>query len=111
MISLFITNMVFLSKEDDGRMVVDHNSMTKNSGVIGALLELGFIDEEVRLKFQVVMKLHAHTHMNVTPHIRQHVISELEQDEDLFTWWARCKEIVSWDIGDIKNNEHKFQNT
>ena len=100
-------------KEEDGRMVVDHKSMQNNNGVIGALLELGFINEEVRLKFQVgdAGNMHAHTHMNVTPHIRQHVISELEQDEDLFTWWARCKEIVSWDIGDIKNNEHKFQNT
>ena len=49
--------------------------------------------------------------MNITPHIRQHVISELQEDEDLKEWWDRCKEIVNLDYLDLNINEQKFQNT
>ena len=50
--------------------------MTKNNGAIDSLIKLGFIDDEVRLKFQQKQShnMYGHTHMNVTPHIRQHVI-------------------------------------
>ena len=53
--------------------------------------------------------MHGHTHMNVTPHIRQHVISELQEDEDLYKWWARCKEIVSWDMETSKTTNTNFK--
>ena len=79
------------------------------------MVELGFINDEVRVKFQEndSGNLHAHTHMNVTPHIRQHVISELQEDEDLKEWWERCKEIVALDMYSEKSTNrnskiHKY---
>ena len=98
---------------EDGRMIPDEKTLRENSGVIGAMVELGFIDDDVRVKFQEndAGNLFAHTHMNITPHIRQHVISELQEDEDLKEWWDRCKEIVNLDYLDLNINEQKFQNT
>ena len=55
--------------------------------------------------------MHSHTHMNVTPHIRQHVISELQADEDLKEWGVKCNDIVALDTIQIKMNEQKFENT
>ena len=104
---------ISFKREDDGRMIVDHDSMHKNSGVIGAMVELGFVNDEVRVKFQEndSGNMHSHTHMNVTPHIRQHVISELQADEDLKEWWEKCNDIVALDSIQINQNEQKFQNT
>ena len=48
------------------------------------------------------------THLNITPTLRQQVIDELQEDEDLKEWWERCREIVDWDTDSIKNNQHKF---
>jgi len=104
---------ISFKREDDGRMIVDHDSMHKNSGVIGAMVELGFVNDEVRVKFQEgdSGNMHSHTHMNVTPHIRQHVISELQADEDLKEWWEKCNDFVALDTIQINMNEQKFENT
>ena len=104
---------ISFKREDDGRMIVDHDSMHKNSGVIGAMVELGFVNDEVRVKFQEgdSGNMHSHTHMNVTPHIRQHVISELQADEDLKEWWVKCNDMVALDTIQINMNKHKFENT
>lgn len=104
---------ISFKREDNGRMVVDHDSMYKNSGVIGAMVQLGFVNDEVRIKFQEgdSGNMHAHTHMNITPHIRQHVMSELQEDEDLKEWWEKCNDIVALDSIQINQNEQKFQNT
>ena len=40
--------------------------------------------------------------------VKKKVIKELEEDEDLKEWWDRCREMVSWDIESLKNNQHKF---
>ena len=52
--------------------------------------------------------MHGHTHVNVTPHIRQHVMNELQEDEDLKDWWSRCRELVDIEYECLKNNKHKF---
>lgn len=96
--------------QEDGRVSPTVDSMTKSAGVIDSLIELGFIHEDVKKPYQQDDKenMHSHTHMNITPSTRQAVIKELEEDEDLKEWWDRCREMVSWDIESLKNNQHKF---
>ena len=55
--------------------------------------------------------MYAHTHMNVTPEIRQRVIEELQEDEDLKEWWDLCKEYVQMDYDALKTNKQKFLKT
>ena len=85
--------------------------LENTTGVIGNLVNLGFISENAVEQFHIKQKneMYSHTHMNVTPHIRQHVISELQEDEDLKDWWNRCRELVDYDYECLKNNQHKSQ--
>ena len=98
---------------EHGDMGVDHESLEKTTGVIDSLVELGFISQDAVEALHVKEKhnMHGHTHVNVTPHIRQHVMSELQDDEDLYQWWARCRELVDIEYECLKSNEHKFKNT
>lgn len=93
----------------DGLMV-NQESIKETTGVIDSLIELGFIDEEVKIRHHENdwQNSYSHTHMNITPHIRQHVINELQEDEDLKEWWDRCREIINWDYESLKNNQQKF---
>tara|TARA_B100000927_G_scaffold254777_1_gene221188 strand:+ start:1032 stop:2240 length:1209 start_codon:yes stop_codon:yes gene_type:complete len=100
-------------KNNSNQMGVDQKSLENTTGVIGNLVNLGFISENAVEQFHIKQKneMYSHTHMNVTPHIRQHVISELQEDEDLKDWWNRCRELVDYDYECLKNNQHKFENT
>ena len=91
---------------------LDQESLKKSTGVIENLKNLGFISQDAITNFHEKehYNMHAHTHVNVTPHIRQHVINELQQDEDLKEWWDRCRELVDIEYDCLKNNEHKFKN-
>ena len=88
-------------------------SMKKTAGAIDTLIGLGFIDDEVKVKFHQKQShnMYAHTHMNVTPEIRQRVIEELQEDEDLKEWWDLCKEYVQMDYDALKTNKQKFLKT
>ena len=99
--------------EDNGHVGVNHTSLQKDTGVIASLVKLGFISQEAVTRFheEEQHNMHGHTHINVTPHIRQHVISELQDDEDLYKWWGRCRELVDIEYECLKNNKHKFKNT
>ena len=55
--------------------------------------------------------MYGHTHMNVTPHIRQHVMSELRDDEDLYDWCGKCHELVDIEYENLKINKQKFLKT
>ena len=55
--------------------------------------------------------MYAHTHINVTPEIRQRVISELQEDEDLKEFWDACREYVQIDLDALKKNQSKFLKT
>ena len=55
--------------------------------------------------------MYAHTHMNVTPEIRQRVMEELQEDEDLKEWWDACREYVQMDYDALKINKQKFLKT
>ena len=46
--------------------------------------------------------------MNITPPLRQAVLNELKDDEDLKEFWDRCSEIIEWDYESLKINQHKF---
>ena len=98
---------------DDGHMGVDHDSLKKSTGIIGSLVNLGFISQNAvdELHKNNHQNMHGHTHVNITPHIRQHVISELQDDEDLYQWWGRCRELVDIEYECLKKNQHKFKNT
>ena len=95
---------------DNGDMHVSTDSFKKSAGVIEFLIQLDFIYPEVKEKHlgQDYQNSYGHTHMNITPHIRQHVISELQEDEDLKEWWDKCRKIVDWDYESLKINQHKF---
>jgi len=97
-------------KDKEGRIHPTVDSMKKTTGVLESLEELNFIGLEVKDAFQKSNpeNMHAHTHMNITPPLRQAVIKELEDDEDLKEWWDRCREIINWDYDSLKNNQHKF---
>ena len=88
-------------------------SMKKTAGAIDTLIGLGFIDNEVKVKFHQKQShnMYAHTHMNVTPEIRQRVIEELQEDEDLKEWWDVCREYVEMDYDALKTNKQKFLKT
>ena len=88
-------------------------SMKKTAGAIDTLIGLGFIDDEVKVKFHQKQShnMYAHTHMNVTPEIRQRVIEELQEDEDLKEWWDVCREYVEMDYDALKTNKQKFLKT
>ena len=88
-------------------------SMKKTAGAIDTLIGLGFIDDEVKVKFHQKQShnMYAHTHMNVTPEIRQRVIEELQEDEDLKEWWDLCREYVQFDYDALKTNKQKFLKT
>ena len=96
--------------EPSGYVGVNHDSLKKDTGVIGTLVELGFISQDVTDKWHKERghDMYSHTHVNITPHIRQHVISELQNDEDLKDWWSRCRELVDIEYECLKNNKHKF---
>ena len=55
--------------------------------------------------------MHSHTHINVTPEIRQRVVGELQEDEDLKEWWDTCKKYVQMDYDALKINKQKFVKT
>lgn len=101
------------SKTELGHMYPTEESMKKTAGAIDSLIKLGFINDEVRQEFQQKSShnMYGHTHMNVTPHIRQHVMSELRDDEDLYDWWGKCHELVDIEYENLKINKHKFLKT
>ena len=88
-------------------------SLKKTAGAIDTLIDLGFINDEVKVKFHQKQSynMYAHTHMNVTPEIRRRVIEELQEDEDLKEWWDVCREYVQMDYDALKINEQKFVKT
>ncbi len=94
---------------NNGNLEVD-TSKVKDIGVLDKLLELGFISQAAVTKFHEgeSHNMFQHTHVNITPHIRQHVIDELQKDEDMKEWWDRCREIVDLEYSHLKNNQHKF---
>ena len=99
--------------EDNGYVGVDQESLRKSTGIINSLVHLGFISQNAVENFHINEKqnMHSHTHINITPHIRQHVISELQDDDDLYQWWGRCRELIDIEYECLKKNEQKFQNT
>ena len=96
-----------------GRTHADHESLKKSTGIIGSLVNLGFISQDAvdNLHKKEEHNMHGHTHINITPHVRQHVMNELQEDEDLKEWWERCRELVDIEYECLKKNEQKFQNT
>tara|TARA_B100001175_G_scaffold127823_1_gene108765 strand:+ start:11428 stop:12573 length:1146 start_codon:yes stop_codon:yes gene_type:complete len=96
--------------QEHNQMNIDHDSLKKSAGVIDNLVELGFINKEIKEEHHVKnwQNSHSHTHMNITPHIRQHVLSELQEDEDMKEWWDKCREFINLDYEGLKNNQHKF---
>jgi hypothetical protein len=88
-------------------------SMKETAGAIDTLINLDFIKDEVRVKHQEgqYQNMYAHTHINVTPEIRQRVIAELQEDEDLKEFWDICREYVQMDLDALKNNQSKFLKT
>ena len=88
-------------------------SMKKTAGAIETLIELDFINDKVRQEYQQnqYQNMYAHTHMNVTPEIRQRVMEELQEDEDLKEWWDTCREYVQMDYDALKINKQKFLKT
>tara|TARA_B100000614_G_scaffold163780_1_gene145690 strand:- start:479 stop:1690 length:1212 start_codon:yes stop_codon:yes gene_type:complete len=94
-------------------MSVSHDSLKNSKGIIDSLLHYGFINQEVVDEFYGKQhhSMYAHTHINVTPYIRQHVISELQEDKDLKEWWDRARELVDIEYKLIENNKHKIEKT
>ena len=95
--------------DNDGRLNPTTESLLETRGVIEELERLEFIGMEVAVAFSKnAGQLNQTTHLNITPTLRQQVIDELQEDEDLKEWWERCREIVDWDTDSIKNNQQKF---
>ena len=95
--------------DNDGRLNPTTESLLETRGVIEELERLEFIGLEVAIAFSKnAGQLNQTTHLNITPTLRQQVIDELQEDEDLKEWWERCREIVDWDTDSIKNNQQKF---
>ena len=88
-------------------------SMKEPAVAIHTLINLDFNKDEVRVKYQEGQhqNMYAHTHINVTPEIRQRVISELQEDEDLKEFWDACREYVQIDLDALKKNQSKFLKT
>ena len=96
-----------------GLMYPSHESMKKTAGAIDSLIELGFIDDKIKEEYQLNnhQNMYAHTHINITPEIRQRVMEELQEDEDLKDWWDVCREYVQMDYDALKVNKQKFVKT
>ena len=96
-----------------GLMYPSHESMKKTAGAIDSLIELGFIDDKIKEEYQLNdhQNMYAHTHINITPEIRQRVMEELQEDEDLKEWWDVCREYVQMDYDALKVNRQKFVKT
>jgi SpoVK/Ycf46/Vps4 family AAA+-type ATPase len=88
-------------------------SMKKTAGAIDSLIKLGFINDKIREEYHQNQHqhMHSHTHINVTPEIRQRVVGELQEDEDLKEWWDTCKKYVQMDYDALKVNKQKFVKT
>ena len=101
------------TKTELGLMHPSHESMKKTAGAIDSLIELGFIDDKIKEEYQLNdhQNMYAHTHMNITPEIRQRVMEELQEDEDLKEWWDVCREYVQMDYDALKVNKQKFVKT
>ena len=101
------------TKTELGLMHPSQESMKKTAGAIETLIELDFINDKVRQEYQQnqYQNMYAHTHMNVTPEIRQRVMEELQEDEDLKEWWDVCREYVQMDYDALKINKQKFLKT
>jgi len=106
-------NIDYEIQEGSGRLVPTIDSMKDSAGVIDVLVDLEFVDSTIVETHQNErpMEMHAHTHMNITPTIRQSAIDELEKDEDLKEWWSTCREYVDLDYNSLKSNQQKFKNT
>jgi hypothetical protein len=100
------------AKDSSGQLVATTESMKKSRGIIHSLEDLGFIGEMVAKTLHEADteqgNQHSHTHMNITPPLRQAVLNELKDDEDLKKFWDRCSEIIEWDYESLKINQHKF---
>ena len=101
------------TKTELGYMHPSDESMQRTAGAIDSLIKLGFINDKVKEEHQKnnPQNMFAHTHINVTPEIRQRVIEELQEDEDLKEWWDVCREYVQMDYDALKINEQKFVKT
>ena len=101
------------TKTELGLMHPSQESMKKTAGAIETLIELDFINDKVRQEYQQnqYQNMYAHTHMNVTSEIRQRVMEELQEDEDLKEWWDTCREYVQMDYDALKINKQKFVKT
>ena len=55
--------------------------------------------------------MQAHSHMNLTQEIRQRVIADLQDDDDIKDWWKECRDIVELDYDALKSNQSKFVKT
>tara|TARA_B100001057_G_scaffold214081_2_gene214460 strand:+ start:17668 stop:18861 length:1194 start_codon:yes stop_codon:yes gene_type:complete len=101
------------TKTELGHMYPSQESLKKTAGAIETLIELDFINDKVRQEYQQnqSQNMYAHTHMNVTPEIRQRVMEELQKDEDLKEWWDTCREYVQMDYDALKINKQKFLKT
>ena len=97
----------------DARMTISEDSLKNSAGIIDSLLHYGFVNQEIVDIFhkERPYEMYQHTHINVTPYVRQHVVSELQDDEDLKEWWNRCRELVNIDYELLKNNKHKIEKT
>jgi len=97
----------------DARMTISEDSLKNSAGIIDSLLHYGFINQEIVDIFhkERPYEMYQHTHINVTPYVRQHVVSELQDDEDLKEWWNRCRQLVNIDYELLKNNKHKIEKT
>lgn len=101
------------TKTELGYMHPSDESMKRTAGAIDSLIKLGFINDKVKEEHQKnnPQNMYAHTHINVTPEIRQRVVEELQEDEDLKEWWDVCREYVQMDYDALKINEQKFVKT
>ena len=101
------------TKTELGLMHPSPESMKKTAGAIDSLIKLGFINDKIREEYHQNQHqhMHSHTHINVTPEIRQRVVGELQEDEDLKEWWDTCKKYVQMDYDALKVNKQKFVKT
>ena len=101
------------TKTELGLMHPSPESMKKTAGAIDSLIKLGFINDKIREEYHQNQHqhMHSHTHINVTPEIRQRVVGELQEDEDLKEWWDTCKKYVQMDYDALKINKQKFVKT
>ena len=100
-------------KTDIGNLYPTQESMEKTAGVIDTLIDLDFINGEIRDEFlqRQGHNMQAHSHMNLTQEIRQRVIDDLQGDDDIKDWWKECRDIVELDYDALKSNQSKFVKT